>query len=53
MPKVEFAVEDAMRNNNAIGPGREVVVKCLECLIATNAALAIKLPKVLLRLAVD
>ena len=30
VPQVEFSIEDAVRNDNAVGPGREVMVKRLE-----------------------
>ncbi len=46
--QVEFPIEDSVGNDDAIGPGREVVVKRLEWFAATNAALAVQFPEVLL-----
>ena len=53
VPQVEFAVEDAVRNDNAIGPRWEVMVKCLKRFAAANAALAIELAEMLFGLGVD
>ena len=53
MPKVPFSIEDAVRNDHAIRPRREIVVQCVEGSAATNAALAIELPEVFLGLGID
>jgi len=52
VPQVQFSVEDAVGNDNTIGPRGEVVVKRLEWFVAANAALAIQLPEMLLGLGI-
>ena len=52
MAAVHLWVEDTVRNDDAIRPGRKVMVERLEGLVAANSPLAVQLSEMLFRLGV-